>query len=69
MVKIVSGVNVMDLQLEGKTVADVRAMLAQALNIDPQANSLINGESVEANIVLSDGDELEFVKAAGEKGC
>lgn len=63
-----NGVNTLSADLAGRTVADVRGMLAQALNIDPQATSVVNGSAVDASYELADGDELEFVKAAGTKG-
>lgn len=69
MNKIISGVNTLDAGLAGKSVADVRSMLNQPLNIDPASKPVVNGETVSEDYVLEDGDELEFVKASGEKGC
>ena len=69
MNKIVSGVNTLDAGLAGKSVADVRNMLSQPLNIDPASKPVVDGETVCEDYVLADGDELEFVKASGEKGC
>jgi len=69
MVKVINGVNELSAELAGKTVNNVRGMLAQALNIDPAAVANINGQAQpDCNTVLSDGDELEFVKASGTKG-
>ena len=68
MNKIICGVNQLDANLEGKSVAEVRNMLAQALNIDPEATPMIDGESVAEDYVLQASDELEFIKASGEKG-
>lgn len=65
---IINGVNTLQANLTGKTVGDVRAMLAQVLNIDPAAVASINGERADADRTLGEGDELEFVKSAGEKG-
>ena len=67
-IKIINGVNTLDANLVGKTVADIRLMLSQALNIDPEAVPQMNGEQVDESFVLSEGDELEFVKASGKKG-
>jgi hypothetical protein len=69
MNQIINGVNTLSANLVGKSVVDVRTMLSQALNIDPQARPLVNGADADASYILQDGDELEFVKAAGEKGC
>ncbi len=63
-----NGVNTLSADLAGRTVADVRGMLAQALNIAPEATPVVNGNTVDANYSLVDNDELEFVKAAGTKG-
>ena len=68
-VQIVNGVNTLSAALSGRTVADVRAMLAQALNIDPASKAMVGGEEVADDYQLVDGDELEFVKASGTKGC
>ena len=66
--KIINGVNTLDADLAGKTVGEIRAMLAQALNIDGAANPVANGETVGEDYILRANDELEFVKASGEKG-
>lgn len=66
--RIINGVNELNADLAGQTVSNVRAMLAQALNIDPAAKPLVNGEAVAEGYTLQDDDELEFVKASGEKG-
>lgn len=67
-VTIVNGVNTITASLAGKTVAEVRAMLAQALNIDPASVAMVDGEVVEGTHILGDGQEVEFVKASGTKG-
>jgi hypothetical protein len=38
------------------------------LNIDPRALALVNGRDVAASYILKQGDQLEFVRLAGEKG-
>ncbi len=68
MNKIINGVNELSSNLTGRTAGEVRAMLAQALNIDPTAAAMVAGGKVGEDYVLADGDELEFVKSAGEKG-
>jgi hypothetical protein len=69
MNNIISGVNTLDANLVGRSVSDVRNMLSQPLNIDPASKPIVNGETVNEDYVLCGGDELEFVKASGEKGC
>jgi len=68
MVKIMNGVNEISAALEGRTVAEARAMLAQALNIGTDAVPMVAGSQVEETYELVDGDELEFVKPSGTKG-
>ena len=67
-VKVIYGVHALEANLAGRTVQSVREALTQALNISPQAVTLVNGQEVEASHVLSPGELLEFVRYAGEKG-
>ncbi|MEI7765030.1 MAG: hypothetical protein WCI93_00425 [bacterium] len=69
MVKVISGVNQIEAGLAGQSVTSVRNMLSQPLNIDSAAKPVVGGETVNEDYVLTDGDELEFVKSSGEKGC
>ena len=65
---IISGVNNISSDLRGKSVAEIRQMLSQALNIATETRPVVNGESVSEDYVLEAGEELEFVKSSGEKG-
>lgn len=67
-VRILYGVHSLEASLAGRTVADVRQALRQALNISPQAVAVVDGREVEESLVLSAGQQLEFVRLAGEKG-
>jgi hypothetical protein len=67
-VKVVYGVHALEATLAGRTVGSVREALAQPLNISPRAVTLVNGQEVEADHVLGQGELLEFVRYAGEKG-
>jgi sulfur carrier protein ThiS len=49
-------------------VSEVRQALKEPLNIDPRALALVNGRDVAASHILKEGDQLEFVRLAGEKG-
>ena len=53
----------------GKTVKDVGDFLREVLNVDRLSTGLVNGKAVEADYTLKDGDNLEFLKPAGKKGC
>jgi len=68
MVNVANGVNDMNAELEGQTVAQVRAQVSKALNVDPQATARVNGENVSSDYVLCSDDSLEFVKSSGVKG-
>lgn len=67
-VTVDNGVNSLTEDLAGRTVADVRSMLRQALNIAPEAGAYVNGEIADSERVLENGDKLEFIKASGQKG-
>ena len=67
-VKISYGVHHLEVAIAGKSVGEVRQALKEPLNIDPRALALVNGRDVAASYVLKEGDQLEFVRLAGEKG-
>ena len=67
-VKISYGVHNLDAAIAGKSVSEVRQTLREPLNIDPRAVALVNGRDVAASYILQEGDQLEFVRLAGEKG-
>jgi hypothetical protein len=67
-VKISYGVHNLEVAIAGKSVGEVRQALKEPLNIDPRALALVNGRDVAASYVLKPGDQLEFVRLAGEKG-
>ena len=71
MPKLICGVNTIEVgDAEGKTINEAVRSYGQVLNI-PKENCtiLVNGDEVtDRDTVISSGDEVEFVKAAGEKG-
>jgi hypothetical protein len=67
-VTVISGAYVQSLPLANQTVSNVRQLLQASFNIGPQALALINGRPVTGETVLRQGDMLEFVHHAGEKG-
>jgi hypothetical protein len=67
-VKVSYGVHNLEAAIAGKSVSEVRQALREPLNIDPRALALVNGRDVAASYVLKQGDQLEFVRLAGEKG-
>ena len=68
LVKVSYGVHSLEAAIAGKAVGEVRQALKEPLNIDPRALALVNGRDVAASYVLKAGDQLEFVRLAGEKG-
>jgi hypothetical protein len=67
-VRILYGVHSLEADLAGRTVGDIRQALRQALNISPQAVALVDGREVQETFMLLAGQQLEFVRLAGEKG-
>jgi sulfur carrier protein ThiS len=67
-VRISYGVHNLEAAIAGKSVSEVRQALREPLNIDPRALALVNGRDVTASHILKEGDQLEFVRLAGEKG-
>jgi hypothetical protein len=53
----------------GKTVKEVGDFLREVLNVDRLSTGLVNGKEVGADYVLKSGDNLEYLKPAGKKGC
>lgn len=70
MARIVCGPNQLEgSQYDGKTIEAVRAELRCTLNIPEAATVLLNETPCSSpGTPLRAEDELEFVKAAGEKG-
>ena len=67
-VRVICGVHTLDAQVAGRTIGDVRGALSQALNISPEAIAVVDGGEVGADHVLEAGEQVEFVRLAGEKG-
>ncbi len=71
MPKLICGVNTVEVgDAEGKTINEAIRAYGQVLNI-PKNNCkiLVNGDEIDdRDTVINSDDEVEFVKAAGEKG-
>ena len=67
-VDVTHGVYAHSLPLAGMTVRHARAELEERLNIDPEAIPIVDGEEADEDMVLVEGQMLNFVKHAGEKG-
>lgn len=52
----------------GKTVKEVGDFLREVLNVDELSTGIVNGNAVDADYKLKEGDNLEYLKPAGKKG-
>ena len=67
-VTVISGPNKLENEtLVGKKVSEVWSIVQQAMNVAASATATVNGDPVEPDHVLEDGDELKFVQPAGRK--
>lgn len=67
-VRIVSGANVGDWPIAGKTIGEIRKKLKDFLNLNPSLTAWVNGEICGDSVILRDGDVLEFMRLHGRKG-
>lgn len=67
-VEVIHGVYAHSLPLTGMTVRQARAELQDRMNIDPEALAVVDGAEADDQTVLREGQVLNFVKPAGEKG-
>lgn len=68
--KLMYGANTLEEEgLVGLTVGEIREKFAEALNLgDADPIAVIRGDDVDDDYVLKEGENLEFIKAGGEKG-
>jgi hypothetical protein len=67
-VEVIHGVYAHSLPLAGMTVEQARVELEDRMNIDPQALAVVDGVEAGDDEILREGQVLNFVKQAGEKG-
>ena len=67
-VEVIHGVYAHSLPLVGMTVGQARSEFGDRMNIDPEAVAVVDGNHVPEDTVLHEGNVLNFVKPAGEKG-
>jgi hypothetical protein len=67
-VEVIHGVYAHSLPLAGLTVLQARTELEDRMNIDPEALTVVDGVEVQADTILKEGQVLNFVRYAGEKG-
>jgi len=52
----------------GRTVFEISEFLREALNVSRMSVALVNGAEVDDNYVVKSGDNVEYLKPAGQKG-
>ena len=67
-VDVIHGVYAHSLPLAGMTIRQARAELTDRMNIGPEAVAVIDGAEADEEEVLREGQVLNFVTPAGEKG-
>ncbi len=67
-VRVLCGANAQNVDMSGKSVADVRGFMQQTLNIPAGAEALVTGRRVGDDYVLQENEQLEFVRESGRKG-
>jgi hypothetical protein len=67
-VQVIHGVYAHSLPLAGMTVRQARAELEERMNIDPIAVAVVDGAEAGEDAVLREGQVLNFLTPAGEKG-
>lgn len=67
-VRLIAGADVQDLDLAGRTIAAARTLARALFGVGEDAVALIDGQRAEDTHVLAEGQLLEFVKHAGQKG-
>jgi len=68
MVTVTHGLHQEQLPIGNRTVRDIRARLADRLDIDPNGRAQLDGRDVDDDTIVRPGQNLMFVHRAGEKG-
>jgi sulfur carrier protein ThiS len=68
-VQVIYGASVQHLPLVGVRMSDVRTLLHDILQVDRTSAILVNGRPVRATYRVAEGDCVEVVHQAGEKGA
>ena len=68
-VRVITWVDVQDLDLGGRTVGEARAVAEAVFGINEGAVAVVDGQAAGEEQVLVPGQMLEFVKYSGQKGA
>lgn len=61
-VRVSSGSSFDHFDVIGHNISDVRDLLLHILNIDPEAQAMVNGQVVADDYVIRDNDNVDFIK-------
>jgi len=68
LVSVASGPYSENLPVANMTVGEIRARFRDRFDIDPRSQAVIAGNEVGDETVVSAGQDLRFIRRAGEKG-
>ena len=66
MVKVICGIHLIEIDAEGKTVAEIREALKEQLNIPESAIACLGGEKIDKNKTAKNDDLIDFMHISGE---
>lgn len=69
LVSVSSGPYVEDLPVAGVPVGEIRRRFADRFDIDQESTPIVNGNEVGDDYTLKPGEQLSFIRRAGEKGA
>ncbi|NOX56206.1 MAG: hypothetical protein GXP27_17535 [Planctomycetes bacterium] len=67
-VSVIHGIYTHSFPFAGLTVRRARQELSERFNISPEAMAVVDGNPVDEDTILCEGQTLNFVQHAGEKG-
>lgn len=66
--RISSGATSKQFDVAGYTIASVMEFMKEVFNVDNTSSPLVNGKEVDSDYVIRGGENIEFIKPAGNKG-
>lgn len=68
LITVSCGGNDDDFDVSGRKVSEIAVLLCSVLNIPDDAYATVNGEEVNGDYVIREGDALDFVQDVDDKG-
>jgi hypothetical protein len=69
LVLVTSGPHRERIPVTNMTVGEIRRRFSDRFDIDPQSAAVLDGQTVDDDIVVRAGQVLMFTHHSGEKGC